>query len=87
MLFLIGKTGSRERKLLNFKRSSKTFTQDTKDISNYIHLLYHSDSHQEETLGSSVFPKPSSNNTSTLALTFQLCYNPLGILQRVIKNK
>ena len=34
MIFLLGKTGSRERKLLNFKRSSKTFTQDTKAISN-----------------------------------------------------
>ena len=39
MIFLLVKTGSRERKLLNFKRSSKTFTQDTKAISNYIYLL------------------------------------------------
>ena len=39
MIFLLGKTGSRERKSLNFKRSSKTFTQDTKPISNYISLL------------------------------------------------
>ena len=29
MFFLLGKTGSRETKLLNFKRSSKTFTQHT----------------------------------------------------------
>ena len=36
MLFLIGKTESRERKSLNFKRSRNTFTQDTKAISNYI---------------------------------------------------
>ena len=42
MLLLIGKTGSRERKSLNFKRSTKTFTQDKKDISNYIYLLYRS---------------------------------------------
>ena len=39
MLFVLLKTGSREWKLLNFKRSSKTFTQDTKAISNYIYLL------------------------------------------------
>ena len=42
MIFLLGKTGSRERKSLNFKRSSKTFTQDTKATSNYIYRLYHS---------------------------------------------
>ena len=42
MLLVLGKIGSREAKLLNFKRSSKTFTQDTKAISNYIYLLYHS---------------------------------------------
>ena len=39
MLFALGKTRSREKKLLNFKRSSKTFTQDTKPISNYIYPL------------------------------------------------
>ena len=33
MIFLVVKTGCRERKLLNFKRSSKTFTEDTKPIS------------------------------------------------------
>ena len=37
MIFVLGKIGSRERKLLNFKRSSKIFTQDTKAISNYIY--------------------------------------------------
>ena len=42
MLFMLRKTGPRERKLLNFKRSSETFTQDTKAISNYIYVLYHS---------------------------------------------
>ena len=39
MIFILGKTGWRKRKLLNFKRSRKTFTQDTKAISNYIYLL------------------------------------------------
>ena len=39
MLFVLAKTGSRERKLLNFKRSSKSFTQNTKPISNYIYPL------------------------------------------------
>ena len=39
MIFVLRGTGSRERKLLNFKTSSKTFTQDTKAISNYIYLL------------------------------------------------
>ena len=42
MVFMLRKTGPRERKLLNFKRSSETFTQDTKAISNYIYVLYHS---------------------------------------------
>ena len=69
MLFLIGKTGSREKKSLKSKRSTKTFTQDTKDISNYIYFvspLCHlplfnnfilTASHQEEPLGCSLFPK------------------------------
>ena len=39
MLFVFGKTGSRERKFLNFKKSSKTFALDTKAISNYMYLL------------------------------------------------
>ena len=39
MIFVLTGTGSRERKLLNFKTSSKTFTEDTKAISNYIYLL------------------------------------------------
>ena len=42
LIFFSEKTGSRERKSLNFKRSSKTFPQDTKARSNYIYLLYHS---------------------------------------------
>ena len=39
MLFVFRKTRSRERKLPNFKRPSKTFTEDAKAISNYIYLL------------------------------------------------
>ena len=39
MIFVLRGTGSRERKLLDFKTSSKTFPQDTKAISNYIYLL------------------------------------------------
>ena len=39
MLFILGKIGSKETKLLNFKRSTKTFSQDIKAISNYIYLL------------------------------------------------
>ena len=39
ILFVFRKTGSRERKLLNFKRPSKNFTEDAKTISNYIYLL------------------------------------------------
>ena len=69
MILVLGKTGSRERKLLKFKKSSKTFTQDTKPISNYINLLQHchlfhfnpliqTDSHQDEPLGYNVFPEP-----------------------------
>ena len=33
MIFVFEKTRSRDRKLLNFKRSGKTFTQDSKAIS------------------------------------------------------
>ena len=39
MMFVLRGTGSREKNLLNFKTSSKTFTQDAKVISNYIYLL------------------------------------------------
>ena len=42
LIFFSEETGSRERKSLNFKRSSKTFPKDTKARSNYIYLLYHS---------------------------------------------
>ena len=39
MIFVLRGTGSRERKLLDFRTSGKTFPQDTKAISNYIYLL------------------------------------------------
>ena len=41
LIFFLEKTGSRERKSLNFKRPSKTFNQDIKPISNYIYPLQH----------------------------------------------
>ena len=47
------------------------------------------DSHQEEQWVAAYFQNPInySNGTSTLPLTFQLFDNPLGTLQRVMKNK
>ena len=39
IMFILGGTRSRERKLLKFKKSSKTFTKDTKTISNSIYPL------------------------------------------------
>ena len=68
IILVLGKTGSRERKLLDFKKSSKTFTQDTKPISSYIYILQHchlfhfnhliqTDWYQEEPLGYNVFPE------------------------------
>ena len=39
MIFVLGGAGSRERKLLKFKRSRKTFAEDTKAIPSYIYLL------------------------------------------------
>ena len=70
MLFVLEKIGLKETKLLNFKRSSKTLTQDTKPISNYIYpvtlchlfplnLLISNDWHREKPLGYSVFAEPN----------------------------
>ena len=99
MLFLIGETGSRERKSLNFKKSTKTFTQDTKDISNYIYLLCHSVICFHSTRLYWFSPKGTLGlqRISKAQLIIQMahlhchlplnCYNPLGILQRVIKIK
>ena len=38
MIFDFLGIGLMEKNMLNFKRSSKTFTQNTKAISNYIYL-------------------------------------------------
>ena len=100
-IFVSRGTGSKERKLLNSKMSSETFTQDTKAISNYLYLLQPSVTCFYSTLwyqpiGTKRNPwvavylqSPINywNNTSTLPLTLQLCYKLFGILQRVIKNK
>ena len=40
MIFVLGRPWSREKKLLIFKSSSKTFTQNTKARTNYIYVLY-----------------------------------------------
>ena len=100
-IFVLAGTGRTERKLLNFKRSSKTFTQDKKAISNGIYLLQPSVICFHSTLWyqpigtkrnpwvavSLQSPIYYSNNTSTLPLTLQLCYKPLAILKTLIKNK
>ena len=87
--------------LLIFKSPSKTFTQITKAISNYIYLLstsvifFHS-TLSYELIGIKNNPCVAVNleslimyskDTSTLLLTFELCYKPLGIFQKVIKKK
>ena len=72
MIFVLGKTGSRDRKLINLKRCCKTFTQDTKAISNSIYpfvtlcdlssfkpLILPMYWHQDEPLGCSVFADPN----------------------------
>ena len=101
MPFFLGKVGSRETKLLNFKRSTKTFTQDTKAIWNYIYIPSHSVIFFHSTLlyqliGTNMNPWCAVNllsltnywhYASTLLLTLELCSKPLGIFQRVIKNK
>ena len=100
MIFVLGGTGLTKRKLLNFKRSSKTFTQDKKAISNYLYLLktvtcFHS-SLWYQFIGTKRNPwvalylqSPINywHDNSTLLLTLKLCCKPPGILQRVIKNK
>ena len=39
IIFILAGTASRQKKLLKFDMSRKTFTQDEKAISNYIYLL------------------------------------------------
>ena len=70
MLFVLGKIGSREAKVLNFKKSTKTFSQDRKAIPNYkssvtlCNLFLSIPSiptywHQAKPLGCKEFPEPS----------------------------
>ena len=40
MIFVLRRPWSSKKKLVIFKRSSKTFTENTKAISNYIYLLW-----------------------------------------------
>ena len=101
MVFILDRTGSRERKLLKFKRSTKTFTQDTKAISNYIYPLQTSVISLRPILWYQLIctkrnhwvavylqsPINYSTHTYTLSLALQLCYKPLGIFQSLIKNK
>ena len=100
-IFILGWTWSRERKLLQFKRSTKTFTQDTKAISNYIYPLQTSVISLRPILWYQLIctkrnhwvavylqsPSNYSTHTYTLSLALQLCYKPLGIFQSLIKNK
>ena len=92
IIFILGGTGFRERKLLKLKRSSKIFTQDTKTISNCIYplsppaislrwiLWYQFIGTKRNPWVAVYFQSPInySNSTST---------SPLGIFQRVIRNK
>ena len=70
MIFVLGRPWSREKRLLIFKSSSKTFTKNTKAISDYISSVNPCDLflfipliptywHQEEPLGCSEFAEPS----------------------------
>ena len=70
MIFVLRRSWSSEKKLLIFKMSSKTFTQNIKAISNYISSATPCDissaiplipiySHQEEPLGCKEFPEPN----------------------------
>ena len=100
MIFVLEKTGSRDRKLLNFKISGKTCTQDSKAISNSIYplspsviclcsILWYRLIGTERNPCVPVnleSPIMYSKDTSTLLLTLELCSKPLGIFQRVIKN-
>ena len=101
MIFILGRTGSRERKLLKFKWSTKTFTQDTKAILNYKSPLQTSVISLHSILWYQLIrtkrshwvavclhsPINYSTHTYTLLLTLQLCYKPPGIFQSLIKNK
>ena len=101
MIFVWRKPWSSEKKLLIFKISSKTFTQNTKAISDYMYFLepyaifFHSSllyqliaTNRNHWVAVNLqTPVIYSNEMSTLLLTLKLCYKPLGIFQRVSKNK
>ena len=101
MVFILDRTGSREKKLLKFKRSTKTFTQDTKAILNYKSplqtsvislrsILWYQLIRTKRSHWVAVYlhsPINYSTHTYALPLTLQLCYKPLGIFQSLIKNK
>ena len=100
MIFLLGKTRLRERKSLNLKKSTNTFTRDTKlyqityilckTLSSVsIDPFLPTDWHQRNLSVTVTLQSPFiySKDTSTLLLTFELCYKPLGIFPRAIKNK
>ena len=100
-IFVLRRPWSSEKKLLIFKMSSKTFTQNTKAISNYIYLLQPSvisllpslwyqlisTKRNPWVATNSKSPIIYSSGTSTLLLTLELCQKSLGTFQRVIKNK
>ena len=99
--FHLSKNRIAEKRLLNLKWCSKIFTQDTKAISNLIYLLQHCIIYLNSTLWYQLIgtkrnpwvtvylqsPTSYSHNTSTLLLSFQLCYRPLGIFQTVNKKR
>ena len=89
IIFLLGTPWSREEKLLTFKSSSKTFTQNTKAISKYWHYWHQLIGTKKNPCVAIIFQSPiiHSNNTSTLLLTLALCYRSLVVFQSVIKNK
>ena len=87
MIFVLGKTEWKEWKLLNFKRSSKIFTMNTKAISNYRYVMQPSMisfhwSLWYQLIGTKRNPLVSvnlqspviySNDASTLSLTSEIC--------------
>ena len=96
-IFFLRRPWSREKKLLIFKGSSKIFTQNTKlcQILLRYAISFHS-SHLYQEIGTNRNPSFAvnlespiiySNDTSTVLVTLELCYKPVGIFQRVIKEK
>ena len=83
MIFILGRTGWREGKLLKFKKSSKTFTQDTKAKSNYIYFLLHFVICFNSTLTNLLAPRGNVGFQCICRaqLVMQLCYKPLGSIK------